>query len=191
MNFGEIMNCNACELSKTRTQVVMPRGSPNPIVVFIGEAPGHDEDISGMPFVGRAGKLLDKWIEHLLLKEDDYAIANVVWCRPPDNRFPLPQEVSACSVNLTEYLRTVKPKYLATLGRLATAHILKIDIPTQSKYVGNFYTLPDYKVFPLYHPAYFLRSHGDWEPMLKTLMYELIKNSKENLNKQTSYLNFV
>lgn len=170
------MECKGCKLHETRTQIVMPRGSQNPKVVFIGEAPGKNEDIQGKPFVGRAGKLLDEWIKYLGLTEDEYAITNVVWCRPPENRFPEEDEVLACQKNVLEYLMHVKPAFVATLGKLATGFMLSTKIRSMTSHAGEILVIDKFfKLCPLFHPAYFLRNHGDWKPMLENLKKELKK----------------
>lgn len=167
------MECKACKLYETRTQIVMPCGSQSPKVVFIGEAPGANEDIQGKPFVGRAGKLLDEWIAYLGLTENDYAITNVVWCRPPDNRFPTQDEVDSCSKHVTDYIREHHPKYVITLGKLASEFIFKTKIRSMTSHAGEILVMKHYRFCILFHPAYFLRNHGDWKPMLENLKKEL------------------
>lgn len=169
-----VLDCKACKLYKTRTQIVMPRGSLHPKVVFIGEAPGENEDIQGKPFVGRAGKLLDEWIAYLGLTEDDYAITNVVLCRPPGNRLPAPDEVESCKSHLMEYLSEVNPRYVVTLGKLATEFMFGSKIRSMTSHAGEILVIGKFfKLCPLFHPAYFLRNHGDWKPMLENLKKEL------------------
>jgi len=154
----------------------MPRGSRNPQVVFIGEAPGENEDIQGKPFVGRAGKLLDEWITYLGLNENDYAITNVVWCRPPKNRYPEQDEISACQKNVLTYFLDVKPSFVVPLGKLATEFMLDTRIRSMTSHAGEILVIDKFfKLCPLFHPAYFLRNHGDWKPMLENLKKELKK----------------
>jgi uracil-DNA glycosylase family 4 len=173
MDVELIKGCTDCKLHSTRIQVVLPRGSPYARVVFIGEAPGANEDIQGKPFVGRAGKLLDEWIAYLGLTEDQYAITNVVWCRPPENRFPSQDEVESCKRHLMEYLATVKPRYVVTLGKLATEFMFGSKIRSMTAHAGEILVMEHYEFCILFHPAYFLRNHGDWKPMLQNLKKEL------------------
>lgn len=173
MNVESIRDCKGCKLQYSRTQVVLPRGSLMPKVVFIGEAPGANEDIQGKPFVGRAGKLLDEWISYLGLGEADYAITNVVWCRPPENRFPAPDEVEACKRHLMEYIADVRPNYVVTLGKLATEFMFGCKIRSMTAHAGEVLVMEHYKFCVLFHPAFFLRNHGDWKPMLQNLKKEL------------------
>jgi len=114
-----IQNCTECELHKGRTNIVPGEGSPNAQLVFVGEAPGAEEDRQGRPFVGRAGKLLTKMIEAMKLKREDVFICNVLKCRPPQNRDPLPSETALCRNYLLEQLNIIKPKVICCLGRHA------------------------------------------------------------------------
>jgi DNA polymerase len=165
-------NCTDCDLCDQRKNIVYPRGSANPKIIFIGEAPGSKEDATGKPFVGRSGKLLDEWIAYLGLKEGDYSITNIVWCRPPENRYPMPDEVIACRKHLDDYLSRHDPLFIVTLGRLAASNMIMSNNVTLSLIVGKF-SLTRPKVYFLYHPAYFLRNHEDWKPSLEALKERL------------------
>lgn len=152
-------NCQQCPLSKQgRSRVVFGEGNPNAQIMFIGEAPGRDEDIQGRPFVGRSGQLLTKIIEAMGLTRDQVYITNVVKSRPPNNRTPTVQEREACkNLILFKELAIIKPKIICTLGSLATKALLGDEI-TISQARGKFFIFKDYLVMPTYHPAYLLRN---------------------------------
>lgn len=148
--------CKACELSKTRTTVVPGEGSPQAKIMFIGEGPGKNEDLQGRPFVGAAGKFLNQLLESINLKREDVYIANVVKCRPPNNRDPKPEEAETCWPWLEKQIKTIKPKIIIPLGR----HSLQRFIPEAgiSQYHGRalrkeFKELGKLVFFPCYHPA--------------------------------------
>jgi DNA polymerase len=152
--------CVKCELSATRTQTVFGVGNQNADWLFIGEAPGAEEDKQGEPFVGRAGQLLSAMLFALGLKRDDVYIANVLKCRPPNNRDPRPEEVSACESYLRAQIGLIKPKVIIALGRHAAHNLLKTGA-TLASLRGKQH---DYHGTPLivtYHPAYLLRTPGD------------------------------
>lgn len=176
----EIINCTRCGLCSTRRNVVFGSGDPKASLIFIGEAPGEEEDIQGLPFVGRAGQLLTKIIEAIGLKRQDVYIANILKCRPPNNRTPLPTEILACEENVERQIEIIKPKVISTLGKFASQTLLKTQAPI-SALRGKFH---DYnsinpaparrcgiKVMPTFHPAYLLRNPQDkrlvWEDMKK------------------------
>ncbi len=156
----EIRECKKCPLYKSATQAVPGSGNPNAKIVFIGEAPGFWEDKQGIPFVGRAGKLLDEMLEQISLKREDVFITNILKHRPPNNRDPLPNEIKACSPFLYRQLAIIKPKIIITLGRFAmnfflpSAYISRVHGKIQEiDWFGNKILL-----FPLYHPAAALRN---------------------------------
>ncbi len=147
----KISKCDRCPLSKTRTHVVPGEGNINAEIMFIGEGPGQKEDELGRPFVGAAGKLLDKMIASIGLKREDVFIANVVKCRPPQNRDPLPEEVEACRSWLDEQVKLIDPKLIVLLGRHSMERFLpglriSQDHGKPKRYRGRVY-------FPVYHPA--------------------------------------
>lgn len=141
-----------CPLGKTRTNLVFGVGSPDADLMFVGEAPGANEDLKGEPFVGAAGQLLDKLLASIGLKREQVYIANVLKCRPPGNRDPLPEEVERCKPYLMEQIRLIKPMVVATLGNHATKLILGTNVGI-TKLHGKQIMRPDYIVFPIYHPA--------------------------------------
>ncbi len=170
---ADVAACTACaELACTRKQTVFGVGNPHARLCFLGEAPGADEDAQGEPFVGRAGQLLTKIIEACTLTREDVYILNVLKCRPPGNRNPLPNEVANCREFLDRQLALIKPEFICCLGTIAAHTLLETDTPI-SRLRGKFV---DYKGIPVmctYHPAYLLRNPAAkkdvWEDM-KVLM---------------------
>jgi len=153
----EICNCQLCPLSKTRQNFVFGVGNPQADIVFVGEAPGKQEDIQGIPFVGRAGKLLDKILSAIQLTRDDVYICNVLKCRPPENRDPLPSEVEKCEPYLINQLQIIQPKLIVALGRIAACTILKTKESLKNLRNQTFkYAGIDLMV--TYHPAALLRN---------------------------------
>jgi len=163
--------CVKCPLGHTRTNYVFGVGNPRAGILFIGEAPGRDEDLQGEPFVGRAGKLLDKMLAAIELSRDEIYIANILKCRPPDNRDPLPEEADACLPHLAEQIRLLAPQFVCALGRVAAQIILDTKMPL-SKLRGRFYELGNARMLATFHPAALLRNpnfkRDAWED-LKTL----------------------
>jgi DNA polymerase len=154
----EVASCTKCDLSATRTNTVYFRGNPEAALCFIGEAPGADEDAQGLPFVGRAGQLLDKMISAMgLVPERDVYVCNIIKCRPPDNRKPTPEETATCIPYLHEQLALVRPKVIVALGNTAASALLDTKLGI-SKLRGQWKL---YKgttlVMPTYHPSYLLR----------------------------------
>ena len=164
--------CENCKLSKTRTQVVYGVGNPNADLMFIGEAPGRDEDLQGEPFVGRAGQLLTDIIKAMKLTRDDVYIANVVKCRPPENRNPEPDELDACRPYIRRQVEIIQPKVIVTLGRFALQSLLEKSYGITSVR-GQWLEYNGVKVMPTYHPAYLLRNPSAkrevWEDMKKVM----------------------
>ena len=165
-----ISDCQLCELSKTRNKLVYGAGNPNAEVLFIGEAPGADEDRIGEPFVGRAGQLLDKILAAIQLSRQTVYIANILKCRPPQNRDPQPGEMELCFPYLYEQIRIIKPKVICTLGRVASQALLKTTTPL-GKLRKNWQEFENIPVLVTYHPAALLRFPGykrdTWEDMKK------------------------
>jgi uracil-DNA glycosylase len=166
----EARGCTRCELSKGRRQTVFARGAPDASLMFIGEGPGQEEDRSGLPFVGPAGKLLDRMIAAMGYGRDDVYVCNVVKCRPPGNRTPLPSEAGACAPFLLGQLDVVRPKVIVALGRCATENLgLVGGGPWRGRW-GTFRGIP---VMPTYHPAFLLRSpefkRPVWEDLQKVM----------------------
>jgi DNA polymerase len=156
----EAAGCTKCALSDRRTQVVFGVGDPDADLLFVGEAPGRDEDLQGEPFVGRSGKLLDRLMaEELGIDRRQCYIANVVKCRPPDNRNPRPEEIEACRPYLVSQLDLIQPVVVVTLGNFATKLLLETDNGiTQVR--GKAYPFGRSYLVPTYHPAAALRSGG-------------------------------
>jgi len=154
-------NCCRCNLCKSRTQIVFYDGNPNSPVVFVGEAPGEDEDRLGKPFVGRAGKYLNRVLEKIGWRREDIYITNVCKCRPPENRKPLPKEMQTCfNVFLKWEIQILKPKVICCLGATAAEAFLGKSVRI-TKMRGQFYTnplFPEVRLFLTYHPAYILRN---------------------------------
>jgi DNA polymerase len=153
-----VATCVRCELSKTRTQTVFARGNPSATLCFIGEAPGADEDAQGIPFVGRAGQLLDRMIGAMgLSPEKDVYVCNIIKCRPPGNRKPMPEETAACIPYLHEQVALIRPKVIVALGNTAVGALLDTKLGI-TKIRGQWKL---YKgttlVMPTYHPSYLLR----------------------------------
>lgn len=170
-------NCQECPLAKQgRTQVVFGVGNPNARLMFIGEAPGRDEDIQGSPFVGRSGQLLTKIIEAMGLSRDEVFITNVVKSRPPGNRTPTIQERETCKKHiLFKEIEIIKPEIICTLGSPSTKALLGDEI-TISQVRGRFFEWKGYTVMPTYHPAYLLRN-----PVEKRTVWEDMKKIMEKL----------
>ncbi|HLI43733.1 MAG TPA: uracil-DNA glycosylase [Acidimicrobiales bacterium] len=153
--------CVACPLAATRTQVVFARGDGSSGLMFVGEAPGRDEDLQGAPFVGRSGQLLDRLVaEELGLARDEYYVANVVKCRPPGNRDPLPEEIAACHHFLDAQIGEVAPRVIVTLGNFATRYLLATTEGI-TRLRGRSYPYRDgIEIVPTFHPSAALRSGG-------------------------------
>ena len=164
-------DCCRCKLSGLgRTQIVFGVGNPSADLMFVGEAPGADEDIQGEPFVGRAGQLLTKIIEAIELKREDVYIANVIKCRPPNNRNPEPDEVAACEPFLFRQIDVIQPKVIVPLGKFAAQCLLKTVDPI-TKLRGRQFDYRGRVLIPTFHPAYLLRNPSAkrevWEDMKK------------------------
>ena len=154
-------DCKKCALHKGRTNLVFGEGSPGARLVFVGEGPGADEDAQGRPFVGRAGQMLTKIIENVLfLRRDDVYIANIVKCRPPGNRTPLPDECAACIPYLRSQLEAINPEIIVALGSIAAHNLLETDIAI-GRLRGQFFNYGKTKLMATYHPAYLLRNPAE------------------------------
>jgi len=178
----QIRNCSLCGLSKGRKNAVPGEGNPAARVMFIGEGPGEEEDKQGRPFVGKAGELLTKIIENGMgLKQEEVYITNVVKCRPPENRDPLPEEIARCEAYLEEQLDMIQPHVIVTLGRVAAQALLNSNTPI-SRLRGKFYRYKEIPLMPTFHPAYLLRNPGEkrsvWEDIKKVI--SLLQEKGEN-----------
>jgi uracil-DNA glycosylase len=170
---GAIGDCRRCKLWPGRTHLVFGVGNPKARLMFIGEGPGRDEDLQGEPFVGRAGQLLTDIItKGMGLKREDVYIANVVKCRPPENRNPEPDEVASCEPFLKKQIDLVRPEIIIALGKFAVQTLLQSKVPI-TKVRGNWYSYHGIKLMPTFHPAYLLRNPGDkklvWEDIKKVI----------------------
>ena len=173
----DICQCQLCPLGKMRTKFVYGAGNPSADLMFVGEAPGKDEDLQGEPFVGRAGKLLDKIIEAMKLKREDVYIANILKCRPPNNRDPQPDEMEKCFPFLKEQIRLVKPKIICALGRIGAQALLNTSTPL-GRLRKEWHRVEGIPTLVTYHPAALLRfpkyKKETWEDM-QLIMAELKK----------------
>ena len=167
-DIGDCTRCKLCGLG--RKQIVFGVGNPNADLMFVGEAPGRDEDIQGIPFVGRAGQKLTQIIEAIGLTREGVYIANVIKCRPPENRNPEPDEVDTCEPFLFRQIDTIKPKVIVALGKFAAQSLLKTTDPI-SRLRGRVYDYRGAKLVPTFHPAFLLRNPSCrrevWEDMKK------------------------
>jgi len=169
-----IGDCTRCPLHKGRTHIVFGEGNPKADLMFVGEGPGRDEDKTGRPFVGKAGQLLTKIIQAMKMKREDVYIANIVKCRPPDNRTPLPEEIATCEGFLYRQINVVGPKVIVCLGSVAAQNLLKTDAKI-SQLRGRFTEWQGIQVMPTYHPAFLLRNpnmkKAVWEDMKTVMRY--------------------
>ncbi len=165
---SKIKNCVKCPLGQTRTNFVFGVGNPNSEIVFIGEAPGADEDLQGEPFVGRAGQLLNQLLANVGFRRDEVYICNVLKCRPPGNRDPQPSEIELCSPYLIKQLEIIKPKLIVSLGRFPVQTLLKTNAPLSSLR-GQIFEWRGIKMIVTYHPAAALRNQQWKRPLLEDL----------------------
>ena len=167
---AELGDCTRCSLSAERTRLVFGAGNPNADLLIVGEAPGAQEDRAGLPFVGPAGRMLEDMLEHVLgLHRDQVYITNVVKCRPPSNRTPLPDEINTCRVFLDQQVQAVSPKVILSLGRPATQTLLDTTRGIKSLR-GKWNSFQGIPLLPTFHPAYLLRQAQD-----KRLVFEDLK----------------
>jgi DNA polymerase len=174
----ELGDCKRCKLHRTRRTIVFGEGNPKTKLMFIGEGPGYDEDVQGKPFVGKAGQLLTKIIQSINLQRDEVYIANIIKCRPPQNRNPEPDEIQSCHPFLMKQIMAIQPKIICALGTFSAQTLLKTDAKI-SALRGKLYHLEEIKVIPTYHPAFLLRNPERkkevWEDMKK--IAELLSNN--------------
>jgi uracil-DNA glycosylase len=177
----DLGECTRCRLHEQRNKIVFGAGNPRAELVFVGEGPGRDEDMQGLPFVGRAGKLLTQMIEAMGLQRDDVYICNVVKCRPPENRKPEDDEVATCSPFLFRQLDVIAPKAIVCLGATAAQSLLKTK-DSISRYRGTWFDYRNTKLMVTYHPAYLLRNpaaKGDvWKDLQKVMAHLGLKAKK-------------
>lgn len=171
--------CEKCELHKTRTNCVFGTGSKSSDVLFVGEAPGEKEDLSGVPFVGAAGKLLDKYLYAVGIDRERVYIANILKCRPPKNRDPRPEEEEACIGYLREQVKLLNPKVIICLGRISAMKLIKPDFKITQEH-GKWFKKGNYLMTAVYHPAALLRDPRKKEDMMADM--ENIKEKLEELS---------
>lgn len=157
--------CRKCPLCETRTNVVFGTGNRHADLMFVGEAPGEQEDLSGTPFVGRAGQLLDKYLYAVDIRREDVYIANILKCRPPKNRDPQPDEEDACIDYLREQVRLIRPKVIVCLGRIAAMRLIRPDYKITKEH-GTWVEKGDFAMTAVFHPAALLRDPRRKEEML-------------------------
>ena len=175
-DIGDCVRCKLCSLG--RRQIVFGVGNPSARLMFVGEAPGRDEDVQGIPFVGRAGQKLTQIIEAIGLKREDVYIANVIKCRPPENRNPEPDEVEQCEPFLFRQVDTIKPKVIVALGTFAAKSLLK-STDSISRLRGRVYDYRGAKLVPTFHPAFLLRN-----PSCRREVWEDMKKVRALLNEE-------
>lgn len=177
--YEECSSCTACELSKTRTNCVFGTGNREADILFIGEAPGDNEDKTGTPFVGRAGQLLDKYFYAVDIPRESVYIANILKCRPPKNRDPLPAEEDACIEFLRRQVKLINPKIIVCLGRISAMRLIRPDYKITKEH-GQWVQKGNFLITAVYHPALLLRDPRKKEDMLTDM-----KSIKEKLDEIT------
>ena len=175
---NELGDCKRCKLHRTRRTIVFGEGNEKATLMFIGEGPGFDEDVQGRPFVGKAGQLLTKILQSINLPREEVYIANIIKCRPPQNRNPEPDEIQSCSPFLMKQILAIRPKIICALGTFSAQTLLKTETKITALR-GKVFDLEGIKVIPTYHPAFLLRNPDKkrevWEDMKKIV--ELLNNA--------------
>ena len=166
--YDDCVACRRCSLGATRTNCVFGTGNPNADLLFVGEAPGEQEDLSGTPFVGKAGQLLDKYLYAVDIPRESVYIANILKCRPPKNRDPLPEEEDACIAHLRRQLLLIRPKVIVCLGRIAAMRLIRADYKITKEH-GEWVKKGAYQMTAVYHPAALLRDPKKKEDMLEDM----------------------
>jgi len=188
MNEKEVSHCTRCRLCETRTKTVFGEGDIDAKILFIGEGPGENEDLTGRPFVGRAGEMLNKWIAAMGLKREQVYIANIVKCRPPGNRVPAPDEVATCTPYLERQIEIIRPGVIVTLGLPAAKHMLNTKLG-MNRIRGSWQNWRGIKLMPTFHPAYVLRAYttetraavwSDLQQVMKELNLPIPKKSSSS-----------
>ena len=178
-----LRDCQECRLASGRTQVVFGTGNPQATIMFVGEAPGFHEDQQGIPFVGAAGKLLTELLESVGLSRSEIYIANVIKCRPPNNRNPEPDEVDTCKPFLLQQIQIIQPKLVCSLGNFATQTLLEKKIGI-TKVRGQVFRLPEFILFPLFHPAAALHQGNLMAPLRED--FQKLKSVLDDMKKEKS-----
>lgn len=173
----EILRCARCRLAESRHKAVPGEGNSRTEMMFVGEAPGRDEDIQGKPFVGRAGQLLTKIINAMKFQREEVYITNIVKCRPPNNRNPQKDEISSCQGFLWRQIEIIRPRVIVTLGKVASDFFISSNL-SMTALRGNFFDVGEIKIMPTFHPAYLVRNEGNriirkmvWEDMQKVMAF--------------------
>ncbi|MDI7258682.1 MAG: uracil-DNA glycosylase [Thermodesulfobacteriota bacterium] len=175
----ELGDCRRCKLHRMRRTIVFGEGNPKAGLMLIGEGPGYDEDIQGKPFVGKAGQLLTKILQAIEIQREEVYIANIIKCRPPQNRNPEPDEIESCHPFLLKQIQAIQPRIICALGTFATQTLLKTDAKITSLR-GKAYDFSGIQIFPTYHPAYLLRN-----PEKKREVWEDMKQIAKALSGQS------
>ena len=166
----DLGDCRRCRLHQGRKHIVFGAGNPQARLVLVGEGPGYEEDVHGLPFVGQAGQLLTKILKAIHLRREDVYIGNIIKCRPPGNRNPEQEEIAACLPFLQRQIRAIRPRLICALGTFAAQTLLQSHTPI-SRLRGHFHTYEDILLLPTYHPAFLLRNptkkRDVWEDMQK------------------------
>ena len=165
----ECEKCTGCELCKPRTNTVFGVGNPDATLMFVGEAPGEKEDLSGIPFVGAAGKLFDKYLAAVGINRDEVYIANILKCRPPKNRDPKSDEEDVCIEYLRGQVRAIKPKMIVCLGRIAAARLIKPDFRITQEH-GLWFERGQFEICAVYHPSALLNDPRKKDAMLADML---------------------
>ena len=163
------MGCQNCPLGSTRTNLVFGTGNPHAVLMFVGEAPGESEDLSGTPFVGRAGKLLDKYLEYVGIPREDVYITNILKCRPPQNRDPEEREQDACMDYLRQQVKLIRPKMIVCLGRISAMRLIKSDYKITKEH-GIWVEKGAFEMTAVYHPSLLLRGNPTYKEQMLTDM---------------------
>jgi len=178
---NELGDCRRCKLHQTRRNIVFGEGNENAKLMFIGEGPGYDEDVQGRPFVGKAGQLLTKIIQSMHLQREEVYIANIIKCRPPQNRNPEPDEIKSCSPFVLKQISAIQPRVICALGTFSAQTLLKTTAKITALR-GRVYPLDSTRVIPTYHPAFLLRNPEKkkdvWEDMKRVL--ECLREEEKN-----------
>jgi len=174
---NDVCRCRQCKLCDTRTNAVIGKGDRNAKLMFVGEAPGEQEDLKGIPFVGPAGQLLDTYLTACDIPKESVYICNILKCRPPHNRDPLPEEEDACMEYLRRQVRLIRPKIIVCLGRIAAKRLIDPDFRITASH-GKWYHKGSFRMMAVYHPSALLRDPSKREDMLKDMM-EIQKEYKK------------
>ncbi len=174
----QINSCTRCSLCRTRKNTVMGKGNRQAKLMFVGEAPGEQEDLAGKPFVGAAGQLLDTYLDAVGIARDEVYICNILKCRPPHNRDPLPEEEDACMEYLRTQVRLIRPKIIVCLGRIAAKRLIEPEFRITASH-GKWYDKGAFRMMAVYHPSALLRDPAKREDMLRDLL--LLKKEYDKL----------